>query len=61
MKTEHVEPLVPFKEACRLLGVRERTARVWAGQGRFPVVRLGRRTVRVKLSDIQKFIDSKTA
>jgi excisionase family DNA binding protein len=61
MATADLEPLHPIREACRILGVRERTARGWAAAGYFPVVRLGRRTLRVRLSDLKAFIDSRTA
>jgi excisionase family DNA binding protein len=54
-----IEPLVTLKDACRILSVSERTARAWVAMGSFPVVRLSRRAIRLRLSDLKKFIDDR--
>jgi excisionase family DNA binding protein len=55
-----MEPLVGLDEACRLFGIKDRTARAWAAAGLFPVVRLSRRCIRVRISDLKRFVDSRT-
>lgn len=49
---------VSIPEAARLLGIHEITAYTWARSGRLPgVVRLGRR-VRVRLSELRRWMDA---
>jgi excisionase family DNA binding protein len=55
-----LERLVELKEAGAVLGVHERTLRAWAAAGKFPVVRLSRRCLRVRLSDLEAFVESRT-
>ena len=56
--------LVKFKDAADILGTTENSLRVSAATGgiyaELPVVRLGR-SVRIKLADIEKFIEKHTA
>jgi len=53
-----MEKLFSFDEIQRLTGIRVPTLRVWAARRMFPVVRLGRR-VKVRESDLQRFIDER--
>jgi len=53
-----MEKLFSFEEIQQLTGIRVPTLRAWAARRVFPVVRLGRR-VKVRESDLQRFIDER--
>ena len=54
----HDDKLLTRLEAAEILQLRPQTLAVWAMTGlHLPVVRIGARTVRYRLSDVQKFID----
>jgi excisionase family DNA binding protein len=52
-----MEKLLSFEEAQTLTGIRIPTWRAWAAKRKVPVVRLGRR-IKLRESDLQKFIES---
>jgi excisionase family DNA binding protein len=47
-------------EVAAILGLKQVTAELWMRTGRLPVVRLGRRAVRVRRSDIARIIEERT-
>jgi excisionase family DNA binding protein len=47
--------LLTLEDAAAEIGVNERTLRGWAAGGSFPVVRFGRKCVRVRRSDLDRF------
>jgi predicted DNA-binding transcriptional regulator AlpA len=53
------DPLLPPREAARLLGLAAHTLAVWRHRGdtRLPYVKLSRRAVRYRLSDVRGFIN----
>lgn len=55
-----VEPLVDTTLAAELLGVAPRTLRAWLAAGALPATRLSSRCVRVRLSDVQAYINART-
>jgi len=55
-----LEELVTVSFACRALGVQDRTLRGWLSAGAIPCVRLSRRCIRIKLSDLRSFIASRS-
>jgi predicted site-specific integrase-resolvase len=58
--TNDIEPLLPLSEACRILGIAERTARSWAQAGVLPVVRFSSRCLRVRASELRALIVSRS-
>ncbi len=54
------EALITVEEACRTLGVRDRTLRGWLAAGVLPCVRLSRRCIRIKLSELESYIASRS-
>ena len=51
-----LEELVTVEEACRTLGVRDRTLRGWLAAGVLPCVRLSRRCIRIRPSDLRSYV-----
>jgi predicted DNA-binding transcriptional regulator AlpA len=52
------EKLLTRQQAAELLGLRPQTLAAWALTGKnLPVVKLGEKAVRYRLSDVQAFID----
>jgi len=59
-KTTTCEPdqlLVSYRQAARLLGVSERLVWELANAGKIPVVRLGKRAVRISRRALEAWID----
>lgn len=54
-----VKLLLTPKEAAQTLGVSTRTLFTWTANGELPAVRLGARSVRYAMSDLENFIASK--
>lgn len=61
---QNSDPLLPAKKAAQLLDLQEHTLNVWRCQrnkGRpapdLPFVRVGRRAIRYRLSDVLRFIE----
>jgi len=52
----HLERLLTYREAGKLLGVTERTIWTLVDQGSLPAVRFGR-SVRIDPADLRRFID----
>jgi predicted DNA-binding transcriptional regulator AlpA len=53
------DPLLPPPDVAELLSVSERRLEYWRYQGRGPAfMRLGRRTVRYRLSDVEAFLEA---
>jgi excisionase family DNA binding protein len=52
------DPLVPASKAAELLGLSRQTLATWRHRGdkRLPWIKLGKRAVRYKLSDVQQFV-----
>lgn len=50
------------KDVAELLGVEESTLKTWRSSGRvaLPFLRLGHRTVRYRLEDVQRFIEERS-
>ncbi len=48
--------LVSVREAARLLGIADNTLRQWICYGKFPYIRVGRRTV-VAIRDLERFVE----
>ena len=56
-----MDRMLTRREAAELLKMRPQTLAKWSLDGRhLPVVRVGARSVRYKLSDVQKLIDRGT-
>lgn len=51
-----VKLLLTPKEAAQTLGVSTRTLFTWTASGQLPAVRLGARSVRYAMSDLENFI-----
>jgi excisionase family DNA binding protein len=49
------------QEAAWLLGVRPVAVRQWVASGKLPAVRLGRRTIRIRRSDVERFLTDQAA
>jgi predicted DNA-binding transcriptional regulator AlpA len=56
------DPLLPPKKAAEMLGLSYQTLAAWRYRDdhRLPWVRLGRRSIRYRLSEVKKFIDTQT-
>jgi len=61
---QNSDPLLPEKKAAQILGLQPHTLAVWrlrASKGLpapdLPYVRVGRRAIRYRLSDVQRFIE----
>lgn len=52
------EALLTCQESARLLNVRPATIRAWTHQRRIPYVKVNGRTVRYRLSDLEKLVRS---
>lgn len=50
--------LLNVQEASRLIGVAETTLYHWVSEGRIPVVKLSRRCIRFRVSDLETWIAS---
>ncbi len=48
--------LLSLREACRRIGVCDRTLRAWIAAGRIAVVRLSRRAVRIEEGELARFV-----
>jgi len=48
--------MLTIREAAQRLGIRESTVRAWTSQRRLGFVRVGRRAIRIPLSEIEKVI-----
>jgi predicted DNA-binding transcriptional regulator AlpA len=55
---EFDDPLLPTSKAAQLLGISTQTLATWRHRGDkwLPWVKLGKRAVRYKLTDVQQFI-----
>ncbi|HLS44659.1 MAG TPA: helix-turn-helix domain-containing protein [Ornithinicoccus sp.] len=51
--------LVSLAEAAEVLAVSTKTVRRYIADGHLDAVRLGRKTLRIKLDSIEKFIDAR--
>ena len=47
--------LLSYKEVAQTIGVCVETVRRWANEGRFPVLKMSKRTFRVDAKDLQQF------
>lgn len=55
------EPLLRRKEAAEFLGMKEQTLAAWAMTAKnIPFVRIGSRSVRYRMSDLQRFVERQT-
>ena len=61
MNTVISSPLLTREQTAEMLGIAPQTLAVWAVSGRYnlPMVKVGR-SVRYRLSDIEKFIERRT-
>lgn len=50
--------LVSITETAEALAVSTRTVRRYIAEGRLEAVRLGRKTLRIKLDSIERFVDA---
>jgi excisionase family DNA binding protein len=57
MHFEEHERLLTIAEASRILGLRPGTLRLWQAQGRLGRIKLGKRAVRVRLSELLNLIE----
>ncbi len=51
--------LVSLNDAADALAVSTRTVRRYIAEGQLEAVRLGRRTIRIKVDSIERFIDAR--
>ena len=56
-KSHEVPPFMSRLEAAQLLGVTERTLRRWELRGQLPAVRINRRLIRYRRSDIEEMAE----
>lgn len=49
-------PLLTADQVAARLNVSVRTVRAWVAAGRLPVVRLGRRCVRIELHEVERLV-----
>jgi len=61
---QNVDPLLPAKKVAAMLGLRPHTLNVWRWLERLgkpapnlPYVKVGRRSIRYRLSDVKRFIE----
>lgn len=54
-----MDKLLKIKELAAMTGLNVVTLRQWTSQGRLPFVRLSKKAVRYRLSDIETWIKSK--
>lgn len=59
MATTITRQLVSLAEAADSLAVSTRTVRRYIADGQLEAVRLGRKTLRIKIDSIERFIDAK--
>ncbi|MGE0190439.1 MAG: helix-turn-helix domain-containing protein [Planctomycetota bacterium] len=50
-------PLLTIPDVASRLNVSVRTVRTWVAAGRLPVVRLGRRCVRVEPAEVERMLE----
>jgi len=51
------ERLLTVFQAAELLGLQPSTLRAWTFQKRIPIVRVGRRSIRIPLSVVRRIVD----
>jgi excisionase family DNA binding protein len=56
MSTTSLTALLTSTEAAKLLGIDEKTLQLWRYQRKIPYCRLGYRTVKFRVSDLESFI-----
>ncbi len=54
------DDLITTFEAAQRFGVRESTMETWVRQGRIAVVRLGPKTLRLRASEVERFVSAGT-
>ncbi len=54
-----MERLIDVKEVARILGISETTAKIWASQRKFPVVKVGR-LIRISPQALEDWISRNT-
>jgi len=59
MTTTITRRLVSLSDAAEALAVSTRTVRRYIADGQLEAVRLGRKTLRIKIDSIERFIDAK--
>ena len=59
MTTTITRRLVSLSDTAEALAVSTRTVRRYIADGQLEAVRLGRRTLRIKIDSIERFIDAK--
>jgi len=51
--------LLKYDEAAILLGIKEQTLRLWCSKRLIPFTRIGKGSVRFRLSDLEKYLDAR--